>query len=84
MDNKTKAVVIGLFLAGTAVGYFIRAPEVSALNYQVGVLKNEISSLTKVIGELGKQIEEISQACVIKTGIVYNPGMTNSYQILSK
>lgn len=71
MDNKTKAVVIGLFLAGTAVGYFIRAPEVSALNYQVGVLKNEISSLTKVIGELGKQIEEISQSCVSQMSVAY-------------
>lgn len=64
--------MIGLFLAGTDVGYLIRAPEVSALKYQVDVLKNEISSLNTVIGDLGKQIEEISQKCVIKTGIVYN------------
>lgn len=84
MDNKTKAVVIGLFLAGTAVGYFIRAPEVSALNYQVNVLKNEISSLNTVIGDLGKQIEEISQECVIKTGLAYNPAITNIYKIITR
>jgi len=69
MDNKTKVVIIGIFLAGTAVGYFIRAPQVSALEYQVDVLKNEISSLNSVIGELGQQIEEISQSCITKTSL---------------
>lgn len=84
MDNRTKAIIIGLFFAGMVVGYLIRAPEVSALNYQVNVLKNEISSLATVIGELGKQIEEISQKCVIQTGLAYNPAMTNLYKIPSR